>query len=361
MAAAVRPLPRGRRGSSLRVVYLLEDTGLWGGVKVVLQHADLLAGRGHQVTVVSPAGPPSWHRLQAGFAQVPALTPACLPPADVTVATYWTTIAAAAAAPAGVAVHYCQGYEGQITELAHHHAAIDEAYRTPIPCLAVSAHLAELITRRFARPCRVVTPSVSSAWRPRLRLAPHRPPRIVVLGQFELPLKGVRTALAAIRQLREEGLACDLVRISQGPLTAAETSVLAADEYHHLISPGQVATLFRNADLLLAPSWEPEGFGLPVLEALASGLPVVASDISSFRGFASQAAALVHPDDAAAFARAAAAILEHAPHWRSLRRRARAVARRFRPAVVATALENALAWVAGRQWAAEISPPGHAR
>jgi len=47
----------------MNIAYLLESTGLFGGVKVVLQQADALARRGHRVTVVSPEPAPEWFRL----------------------------------------------------------------------------------------------------------------------------------------------------------------------------------------------------------------------------------------------------------------------------------------------------------
>jgi glycosyltransferase involved in cell wall biosynthesis len=43
-----------------------------------------------------------------------------------------------------------------------------------------------------------------------------------------------------------------------------------------------VASLYRQAAAVLMPS-EAEGFGLPVIEALACGSPVIASDIAVFR------------------------------------------------------------------------------
>jgi len=48
------------------------------------------------------------------------------------------------------------------------------------------------------------------------------------------------------------------------------------------LEPSQLAALYRRADVLLLPS-EREGFGLPLVEALACGTPVLASDLPVFR------------------------------------------------------------------------------
>jgi hypothetical protein len=98
----------------LTLHYLLADTALFGGTKVVLHQANLMAARGHRVTVASPAPAPAWYPLLARYRRVDDLERMDLGPADVTVATFWTTIAAAVravAAHGGEALHYCQGLE----------------------------------------------------------------------------------------------------------------------------------------------------------------------------------------------------------------------------------------------------------
>jgi len=214
----------------------------------------------------------------------------------------------------------------------------------------VSPHLAELVHSRFGRPVRVVPPALEPMWRPRWRWRPARRPRVVVAHPFEFYLKGVATALEVVRRLRDDGVDLSLVRVSQWPLSEAERALVEPDEFHCRIDPPAVARLIAGCDLLLAPSWEQEGFGLVVLEAMACGVPVVASRIQAFAGYAAGAAELVPVGDPAAFADAARAILGDRRRWREMRRAGLAAAAAFSERRVADAVEEALRWVASDAW-----------
>lgn len=353
-------------GERLAVTYLLADTALFGGTKVALHQANLMARRGHEVTVASPAPPPDWYPVGARFLRLPALDPALLPPADVTVATFWSTIptaVAAVAASGGEAVHYCQGFEGSYTHNAAEHPAILAAYAEPLPALAVAPHLADLLAARFGRPARVVPQPLEPFWQPgtvgpRWSGGPPAAPRILVPSPFEIDWKGVATALAAVARLRAEGFACRLVRLSQWPLGEAERALLAPDEYHCALPPPEVARLVAGCDIALCPSWEQEGFGLPALEAMACGVPVVASDVSCYRGFAAEAARLVPARDAAALASAAREVLSDPDAWRALRCAGRQVAARYEEKSAGEAAEAALRWVASGEWRRELRRAG---
>jgi glycosyltransferase involved in cell wall biosynthesis len=70
----------------------------------------------------------------------------------------------------------------------------------------------------------------------------------------------------------------------------------------------ELAALYSSAELLLFPSLY-EGLGLPVLEAMACGTPVVASNRSSIPEIAGDAALLVDPQDHAGMAEAVRSVL----------------------------------------------------
>ena len=69
------------------------------------------------------------------------------------------------------------------------------------------------------------------------------------------------------------------------------------------ISDSELVYLYRHATALIYPSFI-EGFGLPILEAMGCGLPVVTSNISSLPEVAGDAALLADPHDPDAIARA---------------------------------------------------------
>ena len=72
------------------------------------------------------------------------------------------------------------------------------------------------------------------------------------------------------------------------------------------VSNEAIVDAYRHADVVVSAS-RFEGVGLTPLEAIAMGVPVVASDIPSHREFVGRAARLVDPDDPAALAEAIAA------------------------------------------------------
>jgi glycosyltransferase involved in cell wall biosynthesis len=89
-----------------------------------------------------------------------------------------------------------------------------------------------------------------------------------------------------------------------------------------------LAVMYRLAGVFVFPSLY-EGFGLPPLEAMASGTPVVTSNVSSLPEVAGDAAVLVDPYDPRAIADGIYQVLTDETVRRDLRRKGIARARQF--------------------------------
>lgn len=105
--------------------------------------------------------------------------------------------------------------------------------------------------------------------------------------------------------------------------------------------------LYAGAALFVFPSLE-EGFGLPALEAMACGTPVVCSHTGALPEVVGDAALLVNPRDAAHIAGAMARVLADADLGAALRSRGRARAARFTPERMLGAIGTVLRSVRGR-------------
>jgi len=148
---------------------------------------------------------------------------------------------------------------------------------------------------------------------------PSDGPTIFFVGRHE-PRKGLDVLLDAVTKLPTD------VRVwvaGDGPATADLREQTARDtrvEWLGRIDDSEVARRLRGADVFCAPSLHGESFGVVLLEAMAAGAPVVASDLPGYRNVAraDHDALLVAPGDAAALADALRRVLGDADLSRRL-------------------------------------------
>ena len=149
----------------------------------------------------------------------------------------------------------------------------------------------------------------------------HRP-RLVFLGRVQEPRKGLDVLLAALPAILAARPDLEVVVAGHGhrPLPA---HVRRESE----VSDARRAALLASADVFVAPHTARESFGIVLLEALASGAPVVASDLPAFtallqadRADPGSALGSVFPaGDARALAAAVTAVLDRPDEARAAR------------------------------------------
>jgi glycosyltransferase involved in cell wall biosynthesis len=273
--------PGARR---LRVVYLLEGVALYGGVKVVLQHVRALRRVGVDAIAVSPEPAPYWFpALGPGYRQQQLAEIEKLRGVDIAIATMWSTIEAAMRVPGARPFHLCQCYEGLYEGVRDLWPAIEASYRLPTRKLAVSPHLVELIARRFGQDAAwIPQPFEAETFTPEGPAVPRGDRfRVLVVGHWDVPIKGIEWGLRALRPLADEGW-LELVRLSLE--THPDEAALWPDAERWIaLSPVEVPPVVRSVDAYLCLSTEVEGFGLPTLEAMGCAVPVVSTDIPATR------------------------------------------------------------------------------
>ncbi len=110
--------------------------------------------------------------------------------------------------------------------------------------------------------------------------------------------------------------------------------------YLGYLPSNEVAGLMNAATAFVFPSWY-EGFGVPVLEAMACGAPVIASDIGAHREIASDAALLVSPMESEAIAKTMRRVAEEHGLSESMREKGLARAAQYTwDAAAKTVLES---------------------
>ncbi|HTT74610.1 MAG TPA: glycosyltransferase family 1 protein [Candidatus Binataceae bacterium] len=164
-------------------------------------------------------------------------------------------------------------------------------------------------------------------------IGPARPETVEVLHVGStIPRKRIDILLRVFAGIRERFPAARLIRVS-GPFTMTQNTLLLrlgleqATTVLPFIPMATLAALYRRAALVLVPS-EAEGFGLPVIEAMACGATVIASDIPALREIGSDAALFAEAGNADAMVKLALDVLQEqkTDAVDALRRRDRAIA-----------------------------------
>jgi len=290
-----------KEGPGLRVTFVLAHANLSGGVRVVATYADKLRTRGHDVTIIStpkhPVGVKAGLRSLARGAGWPSnglgapshidgskldhrvipvwrpVTDDDVPDADVVVATWWETApwVRDLSASKGAKCYFMQDYglaPGQPLD------RIIETWKHGLRMVTISQFLRDLVRRHAPQSVEVIPNAVDTDL---FRAAPRsRQERPTIGFLYSLnPLKGTDTCIRAVEHARKRLPALRVVAF--GPEAPARDMPLPADcVYRSRVPDRDLPAIYAGCDAWLFGTRR-EGFGLPILEAMACGTPVIAT------------------------------------------------------------------------------------
>jgi glycosyltransferase involved in cell wall biosynthesis len=180
---------------------------------------------------------------------------------------------------------------------AYERLIVPAAVRAADEVIAVSETTAAAVEARFGRVATVIGHGIAVPQEPAPRAAGA--PYLVAFGGRD-PRKALDLALATYRAAREHVARLEVVAragVPEGFLRDAAAELAAGTVVVHPdLSRGALDELIRGALALLYLS-RSEGFGLPVLEAMAQGTPAITGLAPATRRLAAGAALLVDPAD----------------------------------------------------------------
>ena len=136
------------------------------------------------------------------------------------------------------------------------------------------------------------------------------------VGRVDEPRKGLSVLFEAFAQLSRSHPGLQLLVAGPGEVRDVPAGVTMLGQ----VSEQVKAQAFRSVDVFVAPNTGGESFGIILLEAMAAGTPIVASDIDAFRRVLQDgsAGALASVGDASSFAHACASLLDSPARRRRL-------------------------------------------
>jgi phosphatidylinositol alpha-mannosyltransferase len=214
--------------------------------------------------------------------------------------------------------------------------------------IAVSQAARRFVARHFDEDYEIIPNGVDSGrFHPRIEPLPQwnpSRPTLLFVGRF-YRRKGVPVLLDALPRIARECPDVRLLVVGGGPLGPwyRQLASRAPCEVEFLgeLSREDIARAYRTADVAVVPSTGNESFGIVHLEAMASGTPIVASDIEGYREIlAPGREALLFPNrDADGLAQAVLRILQNPELARTMSAAGREKAARFAWSDIARRLE----------------------
>ncbi|MCP6718263.1 MAG: glycosyltransferase family 4 protein [Patescibacteria group bacterium] len=292
----------------MRIIFLLKNTAVSGGVRVVFEHANRLHNRGHEVCIIYPIVPLSissrkwgfdfysfkrlygkiknsvlnsirpnsvkWFPLKAKLLKVPTFNERYIPQADVVIATRWETAYEVSKyhQDKGEKFYFIQHYEiwcGPENKVNATYTQLG------LRNIVVSNWIKEILKEKLKAKIEVVIPNGVNLEQFYPENMKRKSDRIRILLPYRrVKWKGIEDGLAACKIAKQRYPTIQIVMFGPEPKEKISSDI----EFHKMPYGEKLRKIYNSSDIFVFPSHN-EGFGLPPMEAMACKCAVVATEV----------------------------------------------------------------------------------
>ncbi len=304
----------------MKINFLIPTTGLTGGIKVIFEHANRLARKGHQIHLIYPyvlckdanfkgkilgaikkirrfllrlikKDKVKWFTLdsQINLIRVWNLAEKNIPDADITVATanetadwlidYFKT--------KGEKIYFIQDYEIWTRDTKK----VEATYEAPLKKIVISSWLKNLLENKFNQRVLGIVPDGVDAEMFINREKIFNKNKKILMQYHILEKKGFFDGLKAYQIAKQKHPEIELILFGA---YKPPKSLLKIAKFYYQPNKSKLKELYALADIFLWPS-RLEGFGIPPMEAMANKCAVICTDTGAVRDYADENSAIILP------------------------------------------------------------------
>ncbi len=317
----------------LRINFVVNTTGLTGGIRVVYEYANRLQKRGHAVTIIYPydlVGSATfsshwwgslakrikyffvrrinWFDLRAPIKRVWQISDRYMPEADVVIATANETAdwVAQLSQSKGEKFYFIQHYESWTRNAE----LVKNTWRLPLKKIVIASWMKKFAEELGEKVVAVITNGVNMEEFYCNDKQFHQPPKVLMMTH-PLSWKGTEDGMRALEMVRQGGREFPITLFGAYPY---DKPLPPQTEFVLAPSGESLRRLYCSHDIFISPS-HAEGCQLPPMEAMACHCAVIATNVGGVPDYAAagKTAMVVEPKQPGQIAKALEELLDNPP------------------------------------------------